>query len=123
MLDVHLKNDAERLTGFPVYPLFRPDNVNECIVYQVVSEFKPSTGLASTSLITHRYQFKFISPYRMKTINAEKILLNAWDGLTHQLVDGYQIQFIERGGISEDYDNTDLVWSRIRDFLVTHNED
>lgn len=68
MLDIHLKNDAERLTGLPVYPLQRPDDVNECIVYQVVSDFKPDTGLAGVSLITQRYQFKIISPSRVKTI-------------------------------------------------------
>lgn len=122
MLDVHLKNDAERLTGLPVYPLFRPDDVNECIVYQVVSEFKPDTGLADVSIITQRYQFKIISPSRLKTIETEKLLLQAWVGLAHAQIDGYPVQYVARGGFTEDYDHSDAVWCRIRDFLITHNE-
>ncbi|WP_230432589.1 hypothetical protein [Plesiomonas shigelloides] len=122
MLDIHLKNDAERLTGLPVYPLQRPDDVNECIVYQVVSDFKPDTGLAGVSLITQRYQFKIISPSRVKTIETEKILLQAWEGLAHDKIDGYPVQFIARGGFIEDFDSQDAVWCRSRDFIVTHNE-
>ncbi|MDA1381865.1 hypothetical protein PCI56_25125 [Plesiomonas shigelloides subsp. oncorhynchi] len=91
-------------------------------MYQVVSDFKPDTGLAGVSLITQRYQFKIISPSRVKTIETEKILLQAWEGLAHDKIDGYPVQFIARGGFTEDFDSQDAVWCRSRDFIVTHNE-
>ncbi|MBO1110095.1 hypothetical protein J2R62_18425 [Plesiomonas shigelloides] len=102
MLDVHWKNDAERLTGLPGYPLLRPDDVNECRVYQVVSEFKPDTGLADVSSITQRYQFKIISPSRLKTIETEKLLLQAGAGLANAQIDGYPVQYVASGGFTED---------------------
>ena len=56
MIELALKTALERLTGLDVYPLLLPDELQEGITYQCISDPELYTGLLRTGLIAGRFQ-------------------------------------------------------------------
>ena len=56
MIELALKTALERLTGLDVYPLLLPDELQEGITYQCISDPELYAGLLRTGLIAGRFQ-------------------------------------------------------------------
>ncbi|EIU2829677.1 hypothetical protein L4O62_001955 [Salmonella enterica] len=126
MIELALKAALERLTGLDVYPLLLPDELQEGITYQCISDPELYTGLLRTGLITGRFQ---ISLYLLDSytdlLRLDRKIWSEWKQIVHGQLDGFPVQYVDRGGIHQD--KTTLTNGRnqyrlVRDFTFVYPE-
>ncbi|WP_140181265.1 hypothetical protein [Providencia stuartii] len=126
MIETDIKADLERLTGLNAYPVMLPSNVLEGVTYQKISDPKMITGLAKTSLVQARFQITFQIPNDYaKALKLEKVVLNAWENITHGHIGRYPVQTVQRGNFMQNREEqTDkrVIWRVMRDFIITYPE-
>ncbi|MCC8385148.1 hypothetical protein GPY51_14990 [Photorhabdus laumondii subsp. laumondii] len=127
MIEYDIKASLEETTGLPAYPLLLPDNIQEGVTYQRISDPKFDTGLAITSLVNARFQIAIylIDDYA-RLLELDKTVIRTWESITHGYIGQYPVQAITRGVLHQD--KTDLTKGRVqyritRDFIICYSED
>ncbi|OCA55140.1 hypothetical protein [Photorhabdus namnaonensis] len=126
MIEYDIKASLEEITQLPAYPLLLPDNIQEGVTYQRISDPKFDTGLAITSLVNARFQISIylIDDYA-RLLELDKSVKNAWENITHGYIGQYPVQAVTRGIVHQD--KTDLTKGRVqyrmtRDFIICYSE-
>ncbi|WP_277971752.1 hypothetical protein [Pantoea agglomerans] len=122
MIEAALKVELEALSGMPVYPLLLPDELQEGITFQRISDPEMDGGMVRTGLIAGRFQ---ISMYRIDDYTGlvllDKKIWSAWRAVQHGSVGGYPVQYVERGGIVQDrvtLTSNRIQYRLVRDFTL-----
>lgn len=127
MIEQAIKTSLERLSGMAVYPLLLPDSEQNGITYQRISDPEIETGMVRTGLIAGRFQ---ISMYKVDDYTSlvilDKAIWSKWKNIVHGELEGYPIQYVQRGNILQD--KTTLTSNQIqyrvtRDFILYFYED
>lgn len=127
MIEQAIKTSLERLSGMAVYPLLLPDSEQNGITYQRISDPEIETGMVRTGLIAGRFQ---ISMYKVddytRLVILDKSIWSKWRKIVHGELEGYPIQYVQRGNILQD--KTTLISNQIqyrvtRDFILYFYED
>ncbi|HGG8754125.1 TPA: hypothetical protein ACJJXU_000207 [Enterobacter cloacae] len=127
MIEQAIKISLERLTGMAVYPLLLPDSEQSGITFQRISDPEIETGMVRTGLIAGRFQ---ISLYKVDDytglVKLDKVIWSHWKGIVHGELEGYPVQYIQRGNILQD--KTTLTSNKVqyrltRDFVLYFYEE
>lgn len=127
MIEQAIKISLERLTGIAVYPLLLPDSEQSGITFQRISDPEIETGMVRTGLIAGRFQ---ISLYKVDDytglVKLDKAIWSHWKGIIHGELEGYPVQYIQRGNILQD--KTTLTSNKVqyrltRDFVLYFYEE
>lgn len=123
MIEFAIKPALERITGLDVYPLLLPDAVQEGVTFQRISDPQVGDGLVRTGLIDVRMQINLylIDDYT-RALQLDKALWAEWQKLIHGQLEGYPVQYVERGGIQQNnvtLTNGRVQYCVIRDFTFT----
>ncbi|TDB57242.1 hypothetical protein [Photorhabdus khanii] len=127
MIEYDIKASLEAITGLPAYPLLLPDNLQEGVTYQRISDPKFDTGLAITSLVNARFQIAIylIDDYA-RLLELDRAVKKVWENITHGHIGHYPVQTVTRGVLHQD--KTELTKGRVqyrmtRDFIICYSED
>ena len=126
MIELQVKAELEKLTGLEVYPLSRPDNINECIVYIPISDPAVETGFVRTGLVALRLQVDFYCIDYEEARAHDRAVWNAWKKITHGKIGAKPVQYVTRGGkIERRYSDAGPsgIFCISRDFIIYHDED
>ena len=127
MIEQAIKISLERLSGMTVYPLLLPDSEQNGITFQRISDPAVETGMVRTGLIAGRFQ---ISMYKVDDytglVKLDKAIWSQWKSIVHGELEGYPVQYIQRGNILQD--NTTLISNQVqyrltRDFVLYFYEE
>ncbi|HAS0814335.1 TPA: hypothetical protein ACH1NH_000623 [Enterobacter hormaechei] len=127
MIEQAIKISLERLSGMTVYPLLLPDSEQNGITFQRISDPEVETGMVRTGLIAGRFQ---ISMYKVDDytglVKLDKAIWSQWKSIVHGELEGYPVQYIQRGNILQD--KTTLTSNQVqyrltRDFVLYFYED
>ncbi|HHI2217672.1 TPA: hypothetical protein ACP4ZY_003913 [Enterobacter cloacae] len=127
MIEQAIKISLERLSGMTVYPLLLPDSEQNGITFQRISDPEVETGMVRTGLIAGRFQ---ISMYKVDDytglVKLDKAIWSQWKSIVHGELEGYPVQYIQRGNILQD--KTTLTSNQIqyrltRDFVLYFYEE
>lgn len=127
MIEQAIKISLERLSGMTVYPLLLPDSEQNGITFQRISDPEVETGMARTGLIAGRFQ---ISMYKVDDytglVKLDKAIWSQWKSIVHGELEGYPVQYIQRGNILQD--KTTLTSNQVqyrltRDFVLYFYEE
>ena len=127
MIEQAIKISLERLTGMAVYPLLLPDSEQSGITFQRISDPEIETGMVRTGLIAGRFQ---ISIYKVDDytglVKLDKAIWSQWKSIVHGELEGYPVQYIQRGNILQD--KTTLTSNQVqyrltRDFVLYFYEE
>ena len=127
MIEQAIKISLERLSGMTVYPLLLPDSEQNGITFQRISDPEVETGMVRTGLIAGRFQ---ISMYKVDDytglVKLDKAIWSQWKSIVHGELEGYPVQYIQRGNILQD--KTTLASNQVqyrltRDFVLYFYED
>lgn len=102
MIELALKTALERLTGLNVYPLLLPDELQEGITYQCISDPELYAGLLRTGLIAGRFQIAIhlLNDYT-RLLQLDKKISAEWTAIVHGHLEGFPVQNVVRGGIQQ----------------------
>lgn len=127
MIEQAIKISLERLSGMTVYPLLLPDSEQNGITFQRISDPEVETGMVRTGLIAGRFQ---ISIYKVDDytglVKLDKAIWSQWKSIVHGELEGYPVQYIQRGNILQDKTTltSNLVQYRLtRDFVLYFYEE
>ncbi|QLY02890.1 hypothetical protein HV243_10575 [Citrobacter sp. RHBSTW-00599] len=113
-----LKSAIEALLGVNVYPLIGPQTESEFVTLQLISDPPITSGTIRTTLAAVRYQISFVSSLYSRAEEMDKALWDAWEPIRHGYIDGYPVQYVEREGVRESFDNDDGgKYRRARDYI------
>ncbi|EGI3164237.1 hypothetical protein IGD11_000854 [Escherichia coli] len=127
MIEQAIKISLERLSGMTVYPLLLPDSEQTGITFQRISDPEVETGMVRTGLIAGRFQ---ISIYKVDDytglVKLDKAIWSQWKSIVHGELEGYPVQYIQRGNILQD--KTTLTSNQVqyrltRDFVLYFYEE
>jgi hypothetical protein len=127
MIEQAIKSSLERITGMDVYPLLLPDTAQSGVTFQRISDPEIETGMVRTGLIAGRFQ---ISMYTVDDYTSlvllDKAIWAEWKDIVHGTLEGYPVQYVQRGNILQD--KTTLTSNRVqyriaRDFILYFFED
>ena len=127
MIEQAIKISLERLSGMTVYPLLLPDSEQNGITFQRISDPEVETGMVRTGLIAGRFQ---ISMYKVDDytglVRLDKAIWSQWKSIVHGELEGYPVQYIQRGNILQD--KTTLTSNQVqyrltRDFVLYFYEE
>ncbi|KLQ03800.1 hypothetical protein ABF75_07765 [Enterobacter hormaechei subsp. xiangfangensis] len=127
MIEQAIKISLERLSGMTVYPLLLPDSEQNGITFQRISDPEVETGMVRTGLIAGRFQ---ISMYKVDNytglVKLDKAIWSQWKSIVHGELEGYPVQYIQRGNILQD--KTTLTSNQVqyrltRDFVLYFYEE
>ena len=127
MIEQAIKISLERLSGMTVYPLLLPDSEQNGITFQRISDPEVETGMVRTGLIAGRFQ---ISIYKVDDytglVKLDKAIWSQWKSIVHGELEGYPVQYIQRGNILQD--KTTLTSKQVqyrltRDFVLYFYEE
>lgn len=127
MIEQAIKTSLERMSGMAVYPLLLPDSEQSGITFQRISDPEIETGMVRTGLIAGRFQ---ISMYKVddytSLVQLDKAIWSLWKSIVHGELEGYPVQYVQRGNILQD--KTTLTSNQIqyrinRDFILYFYED
>ncbi|EPL6862538.1 TPA: hypothetical protein ACOEP1_000907 [Enterobacter kobei] len=127
MIEQAIKISLERLSGMTVYPLLLPDSEQNGITFQRISDPEVETGMVRTGLIAGRFQ---ISMYKVDDytglVKLDKVIWSQWKSIVHGELEGYPVQYIQRGNILQD--KTTLTSNQVqyrltRDFVLYFYEE
>lgn len=84
MIELALKTALERLTGLDVYPLLLPDELQEGVTYQCISDPELYAGLLRTGLIAGRFQIAIhlLNDYT-RLLQLDKKISAEWTAIVH----------------------------------------
>ncbi|HEE9942457.1 TPA: hypothetical protein R8G42_005479, partial [Citrobacter freundii] len=102
MIELALKAALERLSGLDVYPLLLPDELQEGITYQCISDPELYAGLLRTGLIAGRFQIAIhlLNDYT-RLLQLDKKIGSEWTAIVHGQLEGFPVQHVVRGGIQQ----------------------
>ena len=127
MIEQAIKISLERLSEMTVYPLLLPDSEQNGITFQRISDPEVETGMVRTGLIAGRFQ---ISIYKVDDytglVKLDKAIWSQWKSIVHGELEGYPVQYIQRGNILQD--KTTLTSNQVqyrltRDFVLYFYEE
>ncbi|EPF0043386.1 hypothetical protein ACSN7J_000895 [Enterobacter hormaechei] len=127
MIEQAIKISLERLSGMTVYPLLLPDSEQNGITFQRISDPEVETGMVRTGLIAGRFQ---ISMYKVDDytglVKLDMAIWSQWKSIVHGELEGYPVQYIQRGNILQD--KTTLTSNQVqyrltRDFVLYFYEE
>lgn len=118
-----LKSEIETLLSVNVYPLIGPQTESEFVTLQLISDPLITTGTIRTKLVAARYQVCFISSLYSRTVEMDRAVWTVWEAIKHGYVGGYPVQYVDRQGIMESYDQDDGgKYRRARDYVFYCSE-
>ncbi|WPU24512.1 hypothetical protein RI049_07105 [Cedecea neteri] len=127
MIEQAIKSSLERLSGMAVYPLLLPDSEQNGVTFQRISDPEIETGMVRTGLIAGRFQ---ISMYKVGDytglVQLDKAIWSAWKSIVHGAIEGYPVQYVQRGNILQDkatLPNNRVQYRIARDFTLYFYED
>ncbi|KZQ32621.1 hypothetical protein KKZ58_08015 [Enterobacter kobei] len=127
MIEQAIKTSLERLSGMAVYPLLLPDSEQNGLTFQRISDPDIESGMVRTGLIAGRFQ---ISMYKVDDytglVQLDKSIWSEWKKITHGKLEGYPVQYVQRGNIQQD--KTTLTSNQVqyrisRDFILYFYEE
>jgi hypothetical protein len=127
MIEQAIKSSLERISGMGVYPLLLPDTEQSGVTFQRISDPEIETGMVRTGLIAGRFQ---IAMYKVDDytglVQLDKAIWTVWKGIIHGVLEGYPVQYVQRGNILQD--KTTLTSNRaqyriVRDYILYFYED
>lgn len=123
MIELAIKTALERITGMNTWPLLLPDEEQEGITYQLISDPEIEVGMVRTGLIAARFQ---ITIYLMDDYPAllrlDKKIWREWKSVVHGRIGGVPVQYVARGGIQQDkhvLTSGRVQYRLARDFIIT----
>lgn len=126
MIEQQVKAELEKLTGLDAYPLSRPDDINECIVYNPISDPMVESGFVRTGLVALRLQVDFYCiDYEVAKAH-DRAVWSVWKKIAHGKIGAKSVQYVKRGGkIERRYSDASPsgLYCISRDFIIYHNED
>ncbi|HAV1627925.1 TPA: hypothetical protein JG862_001575 [Enterobacter hormaechei subsp. steigerwaltii] len=127
MIEQAIKISLERLSGMTVYPLLLPDSEQNGITFQRISDPEVETGMVRTGLIAGRFQ---ISMYKVDDytglVKLDKAIWSQWKSIVHGELEGYPVQYIQRGNILQDkktLTSNQVQYRLTRDFVLYFYEE
>lgn len=127
MIEQAIKTSLESLSGMAVYPLLLPDSEQNGVTFQRISDPEIETGMVRTGLIAGRFQ---ISMYKVDDytglVKLDKAIWSAWKSIVHGVLEGYPVQYVQRGNILQDkatLPNNRVQYRLARDFTLYFYED
>lgn len=126
MIELAIKTALTRITKLKSYPLLLPDTVQEGATFQRISDPQVGNGLVRTGLVDVRMQVNlYLIDNYTRLLEMDKALWDEFKTLIHGVLEGYPVQYVDRGGIQQD--ETRLTGGRIqyrliRDFTFTVSE-
>lgn len=127
MIESAVKLSLQTISGMTVYPLLLPDIVQEGITFQRISDPEIESGMVRTGLIAGRFQ---ISMYKVDDytglVQLDKAVWAEWKKITHGTLEGYPVQYVQRGNILQDkttLTGNQVQYRLIRDYILYFYED
>jgi hypothetical protein len=127
MIEQAIKSSLEHLSGMSVYPLLLPDLQQSGITFQRISDPELSAGMVRTGLIAGRFQ---VSMYKVDDytglVQLDKAIWAEWKKIIHGSLNGYPVQYVQRGNIMQDkttLTSNQVQYRLIRDFTLYFYED
>lgn len=127
MIEQAIKSALELLSGMPVYPLLLPDSEQDGVTFQRISDPEIETGMVRTALIAGRFQ---ISMYKVdgytELLQLDKFIWNEWKKISHGNIEGYPVQYVQRGNILQEtitLPNNRIQYRLVRDYIIYFYED
>jgi hypothetical protein len=127
MIEQAIKSSLEHLSGMSVYPLLLPDLQQSGITFQRISDPELSAGMVRTGLIAGRFQ---VSMYKVDDytglVQLDKAIWAEWKKIIHGSLNGYPVQYVQRGNIVQDkttLTSNQVQYRLIRDFTLYFYED
>ncbi|BBJ59142.1 hypothetical protein EAS17NKHM_025380 [Enterobacter asburiae] len=103
MIEQAIKTSLERISGMAVYPLLLPASEQSGVTFQRISDPEIENGMVRTGLIAGRFQ---ISMYKVDDYTGlvllDKSIWSEWKKIVHGDLEGYPVQYIQRGNIQQD---------------------
>ena len=126
MIELALKTALERLTGLDVYPLLLPDELQEGITYQCISDPELYAGLLRTGLIAGRFQIAIhlLNDYT-RLLQLDKKISAEWTAIVHGQLEGFPVQNVIRGGIQQSKSvltSGNIQYRLVRDFTFHYRD-
>lgn len=123
MIELAIKPAIERITGLKAYPLLLPDTVQEGVTFQRISDPQVGDGLVRTGLSDVRMQISlYLVDDYTRALQLDAALWAEWQTLVHAQLEGYPVQYVERGGIQQDkatITSGRAQYRIVRDFIFT----
>lgn len=102
MIETALKTSLERITGLNAYPLLLPDTEQEGATFQRISDPQIGEGLARTGLVAVRIQVSlYLLDDYSRLLQLDKALWDEFKTIAHGELEGYPVQYVQRGGIQQ----------------------
>lgn len=127
MIEQAIKISLERLSGMAVYPLLLPDSEQSGVTFQRISDPEIENGIVRTGLIAGRFQ---VSMYKVDDytglVQLDKAIWAEWKKIIHGDLEGYPVQYVQRGNIAQDkttLTSNQVQYRLIRDFILYFYED
>lgn len=127
MIELAIKTSLERLSGMSVYPLLLPDIEQDGVTFQRISDPEIETGMVRTGLIAGRFQ---ITMYKVDDytglVYLDKAIWAEWKKIIHSTLEGYPVQYVQRGNILQDrttLTSNQVQYRLVRDFILYFFED
>lgn len=127
MIELAIKTSLERLSGMSVYPLLLPDTEQDGVTFQRISDPEIETGMVQTGLIAGRFQ---ITMYKVDDytglVYLDKAIWAEWKKTIHSTLEGYPVQYVQRGNILQDrttLTSNQVQYRLVRDFILYFFED
>lgn len=127
MIEQAIKTSLEHLSGMSVYPLLLPDPQQNGITFQRISDPEVENGMVRTGIIAGRFQ---ISMYKVDDytglVMLDKAIWAEWKKIIHGSLEGYPVQYVQRGNIMQDkitLTSNQIQYRLIRDFTLYFYED
>lgn len=127
MIEQAIKISLERLSGMAVYPLLLPDSEQIGVTFQRISDPDIENGIVRTGLIAGRFQ---VSMYKVDDytglVQLDKAIWADWKKIIHGDLEGYPVQYVQRGNIAQDrttLTSNQVQYRLIRDFILYFYED
>lgn len=127
MIELAIKTSLERLSGMSVYPLLLPDTEQDGVTFQRISDPEIETGMVRTGLIAGRFQ---ITMYKVDDytglVYLDKAIWAEWKKIIHSTLEGYPVQYVQRGNILQDkttLTSNQVQYRLVRDFILYFFED
>ncbi|WP_410750716.1 hypothetical protein [Citrobacter sp. U14242] len=127
MIELAIKTSLERISGMAVYPLLMPDSKQNGITFQRISDPGIENGMVRTGLIAGRFQ---ISMYKVDDytglVQLDRAIWSHWKGIIHGELEGYPVQYVQRGNILQDkatLTSNQVQYRLIRDYVLYFYEE
>lgn len=127
MIESAVKLSLQMISGMAVYPLLLPDIVQEGITFQRISDPEIEAGMVRTGMIAGRFQ---VSMYKVDDytglVQLDKAIWAEWKKIIHGSLNGYPVQYVQRGNIMQDkttLTSNQVQYRLIRDFTLYFYED